>query len=34
MNLIKKVDYNTDYRGGCETCDYGSKLIKDIELKD
>lgn len=36
MNLIKKVDYNTDYRGGCETCDYGSEYIDifDVEFND
>lgn len=36
MGLIKKVDYDTDYRAGCFTCDYGSEYIDifDVEFND
>lgn len=36
MGLIKKIDYNTDYHAGCETCDYGSEYIDtfDVEFSD
>lgn len=32
MLKIKKVNYDNDFRYGCETCDYGSQYISNIEI--
>jgi hypothetical protein len=32
MMNVKKVIYENSYRDGCETCDYGSSYISDIEI--
>ena len=29
---IKKVEYHQWYTDGCETCDYGSHYVNDIEI--
>ena len=29
---VKKINYNEDYCDGCETCDYGSQYINDLEI--
>ena len=29
---IKKINYNEDYFEGCETCDYGSQYINNLEI--
>lgn len=29
---VKKVNYDNHYTSGCETCDYGSSYIEDIEI--
>jgi hypothetical protein len=32
MLNIKKVIYNEDFTSGCETCDYGSSYVNEIEI--
>lgn len=32
MLKIKNVNYESDCFGGCETCDYGSSYISNIEI--
>lgn len=32
MLKIIKVNYDSDYSYGCETCDYGSQYISNIEI--
>lgn len=32
MLKTKKINYDYDFSNGCETCDYGSKYISDIEI--
>lgn len=32
MLKIKKINYDSDFRYGCETCDYGSSYISNIEI--
>lgn len=32
MLKVKKVNYEKESYGGCETCDYGSKYISNIEI--
>lgn len=32
MLNVKKINYDEDSTGGCETCDYGSSYINEIEI--
>lgn len=32
MLNIKKINYDENYECGCETCDYGSSYISEIEI--
>lgn len=32
MLNVKKVNYNEDFTSGCETCDYGSSYVNEIEI--
>lgn len=32
MLNIKKVIYDEDFTSGCETCDYGSSYVNEIEI--
>lgn len=32
INDIKEIKYDTDITHGCETCDYGSSYIDEIEI--
>lgn len=32
MLNVKKVSYNEDSTGGCETCNYGSSYVNEIEI--
>lgn len=32
MLNVKKINYDEDSTGGCETCDYGSSYVNEIEI--
>lgn len=32
MLNVKKINYNEDFIYGCETCDYGSSYVNEIEI--
>lgn len=32
MLNVKKINYDEDWSSGCETCDYGSSYVNEIEI--